>query len=120
MKQEQTGLILAPDFLARDILAGTFHHRNISPSGRFRKETIRHVNTRDISAPGYFSTESYRHMDISAKWTFRHSNTFRHRCQNVHIALYGAEISQCRNVPVPKCPRAVMSQRRNVLVPKSP
>ena len=36
-----------------------------------------------LSAPGHFSNETFWQMDISAKWTFQHSNTFLQRCQKL-------------------------------------
>ena len=65
-----------------------------------------------FSALEHFSTRIFRHMDILAHLHFDtvQSNTdilaqtFRPLCQNVHVPKYPcAQMSQCCNVPVPKC-----------------
>ena len=65
-----------------------------------------------FSALEHFSTRIFWHMDILAHLHFdtMQSNidilaqTFRTLCQNVHVPKYPcAQMSQCCNVPVPKC-----------------
>ena len=83
-----------------------FHHGNISAHAPFcAADGTRNFRHLHISAHGYFGTLQ-SNMDISAQ-------TFRHLC-------YCAEMSMCRNVPVPKSPRAEKSPCRNVPVLKCP
>ena len=91
----------------------TLQHRNVSTLGLFGAGNFRHKEVlapwtfwqQKISAFGYFGTLQ-SNMDILAQ-------TFRHLC-------YCAEMSMCRNVPMPKCSCAKKSSCRKVLVPKSP
>ena len=68
------GLISAPDILARDISAKTFHHRDFSARVHFVMRTFQHwfilapwtFWNRDVTALGHFSTRMFQHMDILA------------------------------------------------------
>ena len=81
---------------------GNFRHWEFSARGIFGTWTFRH---RDISAPEHFGT-----------WIFWHLAK--------QYGRFGTDISApvllCRNVHVPKCPRAEMFLCRKFLVPKSP
>ena len=135
--------ISAPEILARVFSALKFHHRKISataPFGhadvpadwRFNTGTFGHgefsawgiFSTRNIQHHGHFSTRYFGtcifwHMDISAPckviWMFwhRHFGT----CATVPKFPH-AEISPCRNVPVPKYPRAVNSSPQKIQMSK--
>ena len=84
----------------------TFRHGDILAQGIFvtmdRHGIFWHLN---ILTHGYFGTLK-SNMDVLEQ-------TFRHLC-------YFAEMSMCRNAPVPKCSCAENSSFRKVLVPKSP
>ena len=96
----------------------TFQHRNVSAWGIFGTGNFRH---KEFSAPEHFGTGIFRHLNISAHGYFGtlqsnmdvSAQTFRHLC-------YCAEMSMCRNVPVPKCSCAESFSCRKVPVPKSP
>ena len=110
--------ILAPEILARVISARMFHHKNIwhcRLSGRWTFQ-LGNVSIWGLFGTGnfwyygnfgtgYFGTWTFRHMDILAPckaiWTFlcRHFGT----CATVPKCSY-AEMSSCRNFPVPKIP----------------
>ena len=79
---------------------GEFWHEEFSAPEHFGTGIFRHLN---ISAHGYFGTLQ-SNMDVSAQ-------TFRHLC-------YCAEMSMCRNVPVPKCSCAENSSCRKVTMSK--
>ena len=90
-------------FIKRHFGMRTFRHENISAWVYF--------GTMDVSAQGHFSTRIFQHMDISAHVHFGtvHSNidisVWVPLCQNVHVPKYPcAEMSHCRNFPVPKRP----------------
>ena len=68
----------------------TFQHGNVSTWERFDMGTFQHE---EFLTRGIFGTGTFWHGDISA---------------HGHIALQGAKISMCRNVPVPKYPCAEM------------
>ena len=90
-----------------------FHHGNIlahAPLGAV-----------DVPADGHFNTGTFQRGDISAPehfgtWIFGHLSK--------QYGRFGTDISApmllCRNVHVPKCPRAEMFLCRKFLVPKSP
>ena len=96
----------------------TFQHRNISTWGIFGMGNFRHE---EFSAPEHYGTGIFWHLNISAHGYFGtlqsnmdvSAQTFWHLC-------YCAEMSMCRNVPVPKCSCAEKSSCRKVLVPESP
>ena len=53
----------------------------------------------DFSAQGHFGTGVFRHTDISAHGHFGTGAWVpKYLCQNVHIAVHGAEMCQCRVV----------------------
>ena len=90
---------------------GNFRHEEFSAPEHFGTGIFRHLN---ISAQGYFGTLQ-SNMDVLAQ-------TFRDLC-------YCAKMTMCRNVPVPKIPRAAKIlvlnlhlterlERRMVHVPK--
>ena len=81
---------------------GTFRHEEFLAQEHFGTGIFRHLN---ISAHGYFGTLQ-SNIDVSAQ-------TFWHLC-------YCAEMSMCRNVPVPKCSCAKNSSCRKFPVPKIP
>ena len=94
----------------------TFQHWNVSTWGIFGTGNFRHE---EFSAPEHFGTGIFRHLNISAHGYFGtlqsnmdvSAQTFRHLC-------YCAEMSMCRNVPVPKCSCAENSSCRKVPMSK--
>ena len=81
-----------------------FLAQNLFVTGTFHTWIFRHG---DLSAEGHFGSGTFRLMDILAKWTFQHSNTFQ------HCAKMSAETSILLCM-VPKFPNAKTSMCRNI------
>ena len=110
-------------------ITGTFrhvHHSVLQTFGQMDISTQEHFDMwifwhGDFSARGIFGTGTFRHGDISAHGHFGTvAQVPKCLCRNVHIALQGAKISLCQNVPVPKIPRAKNSLCRKGPLPKRP
>ena len=74
-------------------------------TGTFHTWIFRHG---DLSAEGHFGSGTFRLMDILAKWTFQHSNTFQH-CAKMSVPKHLYCFAWCQNFPVLKRPCAETS-----------
>ena len=74
-------------------------------TGTFHTWIFRHG---DLSAEGHFGSGTFQLMDILAKWTFQHSNTFQH-CAKMSVPKHLYCFAWCQNFPVPKRPCAETS-----------
>ena len=93
---------------------GAFRYGNFSSQRPFGTDRFRHL---DFSTHGHFSTGTFQHRDLLAwdttVWVHLGTGTFWHKHSNMDISAPCwcpcAEMSLCREVPVPKSPQAKMT-----------
>ena len=89
----------------------TFHHGEFSPQEHFGMGIFWHH--------GRFDTGTLPHWDILEHGHFG-TWKFQHRGRNVYFALHSSKMYICQNVPVLKYSCGEISQCRNIPVPKHP